>query len=127
MASNGSKPEDLTTRQRRAVAALLTERNVTAAAKKANVGERTLFTWFADSRFRLAVREAEGDAIDAASRRLVGLADGAIDALSAVLADQESGAAVKLRAAEAILGHLLKLRELGTLEARIAALEGRLT
>jgi hypothetical protein len=122
MAENGN-PDELTTRQRKAVACLLSERNALAAAKAAGVGERTLFRWLADPVFRVAVREAEADAIDTASRRLVGLSDTAIDTLAGILTDEETAPALKLRAAQAILDHLLKLRELATVEARLAALE----
>lgn len=122
MAQTGTDNE-LTTRQRRAIAALLTERNVSAAAQAANVGVRTLYTWLAEPAFRLAVREAESTAIDAAARRLVGLADGALSVLAAMLTDNDTAPALKLRAAQTILDHLLELRELATLESRVAALE----
>ena len=124
MAANGN-PAELTTRQRRAIAALLAARNVQAAAKQAAVGERTLHRWLTEPAFTAALRQAEGQALDAAARRLVGLADGAISVVVSVIMAKETGPAVKLRAAGMVLDSLLKLRELATLEARVVALEAQ--
>jgi DNA-binding transcriptional LysR family regulator len=122
MAENGS-PNELTTRQRRAVVALLQARNIGEAAKAAGIGQRTLYRWLADPLFRGELLTAEGDMIDQAARRLVGLQDGAIDVLQAELADPTTSPAVRLRAAQAVLDYLLKLRELRDTEARLTALE----
>ncbi|MFM8320970.1 MAG: transposase family protein [Chloroflexota bacterium] len=122
MAENGSVGE-LTPRQQRTIAALLQARNVSDAARMAGVGERTLYRWMGDPLFRAALASAEGDAIDQATRRLVGLQDGAIDLLQAMLEDPTAAAAVRLRAAQSVLDYLLKLRELRDVEARLAALE----
>jgi hypothetical protein len=125
MARNGS-PEGLSERQRRAIAALLSARNVGEAARAANVGQRTLYRWLADAGFRAALLEAEGDAIDAATRRLVGLTEAAIDTLTTVMNDAEAPRGVQLRAAQGVLDYLLKLRELRNVEERLSRLEGLL-
>lgn len=79
MANNGiSKP--LTNRQRRAIAALLSQSDITAAALAAHVGVRTLHRWMNTPDFKAALLAAEGDAIDRATQRLIGLQDGAINA-----------------------------------------------
>lgn len=112
---------ELTNRQRKAIAALLSTRNVTEAAQASQVGERTLYRWLTLPDFRSAVTEAEGEAIDAAARRLIGLQDSAINTIQDVLA--KASAAVKLRAAQTILDYLLKLRELRSIEHRLTELE----
>jgi hypothetical protein len=120
MAKNGAQTE-LSSRQRRTLAALLTTRNAQEAAALAQVGERTLARWLAQPEFRNALLVAEGEAIDSAARRLASLADGAIDALAEIL---ETGKEANKRlAAQAILDNLLKLRELRNLEQRLAGLE----
>lgn len=112
---------ELSSRQRKAIAALLSTRNVTEAAQASQVGERTLYRWLTLPDFRSAVTEAEGEAIDAAARRLIGLQDSAINTIQDVLA--KASAAVKLRAAQTILDYLLKLRELRSIEHRLTELE----
>ena len=123
MAENGRQTKDLTPAQRRAIAALLTERNARAAAAKAKVAERTLYRWLADPDFAVALAAAEGDIIAGATRRLLALQDKAIDAVDGVFADAETSAAVKLRAAQLTIDAMLKLRELRNVESRLAALE----
>lgn len=117
-----SANDDLTTRQRRAVAALLSARDIKAAAAAANVGYNTLRTWLDDPAFVAELRSAEGQAIDAATRRLIDLQGQAIDALAEVLGSGAS-AAVKVRAAAVVLDGLLRLRELRNIEERLSRLE----
>lgn len=123
MAENGRQTRELTPAQRRAVAALLTERNTRAAAEKAKVAERTLYRWLADARFTQALTEAEGEVIAGATRRLLQLQDLAIDAVDVIFQDKDAAPAAKLRAAALVIDGLLKLRELRNVERRLAALE----
>ncbi len=124
MSKNGAQKE-LTTAQHRALASLLVSKNVRAAAEASGIAERTLWRWLEDTRFALALSAAEGQAVDAAVRRLVGLQDKAVDVLEKVLDDEEALASLKLRAAIAVLEQLIKLRELRNVESRLAALETR--
>ncbi len=48
----------LTHKQDKALIALLTEPTITAAAKKAGIGERTLYRWLDDPLFAGALRQA---------------------------------------------------------------------
>lgn len=124
MAENGSSAGSLTARQQRAVRALLTCKSVGDAAASSGVGERTLYRWLTDPAFRVALAAAEGDLLDAATRRLLGLQEQAISTLERMLADGSAASdTVKLRAAEQVLSHLLKLRELRDIEQRLTALE----
>ena len=121
MAINGNP--GLTSRQRRAIAALLSSRDVKAAALAAHVGERTLYRWMGEPGFRAALSLAEGGAIDGATRRLLTLTDPAITTIALVMADHGNPAGVRLRAAQAVLDYLLRLRELRNIETRLEALE----
>lgn len=123
MAGNGSAADILTHRQQAAVRALLACKSVAEAAQRAGVGERTLYRWLADPAFRAALSAAEGDLLDAATRRLLGLQEGAIEVFEAVLKDASAAPSARLRAAQAVLDHLLKLRELRDVEQRLTALE----
>ena len=120
MAENGSK---LSAKQHRALSALLTSKSVAEAAAATGLGERTIYRWLTDPAFRQALSAAEGDLIDAATRRLLTLQGTALDTLEAVLGDEDASAGVRIRAAQMVLDHLLKLRELRDIEQRLQALE----
>jgi len=102
----------------------LTARNVTHAAELAGVAYRTLCRWLTQDQFRAALAQAESNAVDTAARRLAGLGAEAIDVISLVLLTAQSEN-VALRAAQAVLDNLLKLREQHALEKRLAALEAQ--
>ena len=122
MAANG-----ITRNQKRAIAALLTCRNVQDAADQTGLGHRTISRWLAeDEAFQIALSQAEGQAIDAATRRLVVLADEAINTLRDLIKSTDATDSVRLRAAQAVLAHLLKLRELRNVEQRLTELERKI-
>ena len=120
MAENGN---DLSTKQVRAVQALLSAKNVAEAAAATGLGERTLHRWLTEDAFRAALAAAEAELLDAATRRLLHLQGAAIDTFETVLDSEEASAALKLRAAQAVLDNLLRLREVHSLEQRLLELE----
>ena len=111
----------LTPKQRRGIAALLTCPTITEAAQVAECGERTLYTWLDDPAFLAELRAAEDAMVDAAVRQLAVAAGAAVAALADLVDNGQP--AVRLKAADAILNHLLRLRELRNLEGRITELE----
>lgn len=124
MAQTGKSGDVLTAAQQKAVQALLTAPSIAAAAKSAGVAERTLHRWLRENaHFRDALAQAEGQVIGAVTRRLVGYADHALTVMVTVMADKTNSPATRLRAAQAILDSMLRLRELRNLEERISALE----
>ena len=112
--------------QLRAVAALLVERDVRAAAKAAGVSERALWRWMDLPDFQRELKQAEARAVDAAVRRLADLTGEAVDTLRAVMADTEAPAGSRVTAANAALSRLMDLKQLNDLEGRLAAVEARL-
>jgi transposase-like protein len=114
---------ELTHKQRRAVEALLTSGEIAAAAREVNVSRDTLHRWLKQPLFVQAVREAESRAIDDLSRLLVRLARTAAATLAKAMSDPTIPPATRVRAADAVLGRLLQLRELATLETRVTELE----
>ncbi len=115
----------LSAKQRRAVTALLTEPDMTAAAKAAGVSRDTLYRWLAESAFQAALRDAEASAIAAVSRSLVRLAERAATTLDGAMTDPAAASSTKVRAADIVLARLLQVRELVALETRVAELEAR--
>jgi len=113
----------LSPKQRKAVEALLTTGEVTAAAQAAGVARHTLYRWLKEPCFIAAVRETEARALDELSRLLVRLGRTAAATLAKAMSDPAAPYPTRVRAADATLGRLLQLRELATLEARVQALE----
>ncbi|MDP9358838.1 MAG: hypothetical protein M3R02_26885 [Chloroflexota bacterium] len=114
----------LTPKQRKAVEALLTTGEVTAAsAQAAGVSKDSIYRWLKEPLFLAAVREAEAKALDDLSRLLVRLGRTAAATLAKAMGDPVAPYPTRVRAADAVLGRLLQLRELATLEARVAELE----
>ena len=119
MASNGN----LTPAQARFAAALLTARNVTDAATKAGIPERTAHRWMADPTFRAQLAAKESEVWDDATRRLGALLSPALSVLGAVMADPNTPPGTRISAAGRIIDAALKLREQRTFEERLTALE----
>jgi hypothetical protein len=124
MAQNGMDTEKLSQPQQKAIVALLENKKVADAAKKAGVPVRTLYRWMAeDVEFKACLKAAEGDLIDSAVRRLVGIADRSIDVIKEILNDEEVKDAVRLRAATTGIEAMLKMRELRNVEDRLSEIE----
>ena len=83
MAENGK----LSPSQQRAIGALLTSRNVRAAAETAQVSERSLHRWLEDDHFVGELRKAEDRVIDQAVRRLLHFQEGALAVIVSTMAD----------------------------------------
>ena len=107
--------------QRVTVEKLLTCGDVSAAASAAGVARSSVYRWMREPAFVAELRSAEAMAVDSLSRSLAGLGHLAASALRDALTDPKMS--IRLRASEVIIGNLLKLRELVSLESRIAELE----
>lgn len=118
--------DNLTLKQRKAITALMTQPDTAAAARAAGVSRDTLYRWLAEPAFQSALRKAEAAAIAAVSRSLVRLAERAAATLEGAMSDEAATASVRVRAADAVLGRLLQVRELVDLETRVQELEARL-
>ncbi len=116
-------PAELTPKQRKAIETLLATGEVAAAAREAGVSRDTLHRWLKQPGFAQAVRDAEAKALDDLSRLLVRLGRTAAATLAKAMGDAATPPATRVRAADAVLGRLLQLRELATLETRVAELE----
>ena len=113
----------LPAKQRRCIEALVITGDVTQAAAAGNVARKTVYQWLKSADFREALKEAEADALDNLSRRLVSLADKAASVLETVLDDKKASNSQRLRASEIVLSNLLRMRELIDHEERLAAVE----
>jgi len=115
--------QTLSTKQRKALEALLQTGEVSHAATVAGVSRDTIYRWMKQPAFASAVRHAEAQAIDEVSRVLIRLSRSAVGTLAAAMADREGPFGPRIRAADITLSRLLQVRELAVLEERLAALE----
>ena len=120
MSKNGSI---LNTRQRRAIAALLVEKSVADAAQTAGVGQSSIYRWLHNRYFVGELRKLEAGIIDQAARRLLKLQTQSLDTLEDLLIRQGVSDTDRRLAAQFVLSHLLKIREITVLEERIQAME----
>jgi len=115
--------EKLTRKQEQALAALLAETTIAAAAERARVGEVTLWRWLKQPDFLAAYRAARREVVEKAVAQLQQSSWAAATTLLKLLAS--SSDSVRLRAAVAILEHASKGVELIDFEERLSALELR--
>jgi len=116
--------DNLTPKQRKAIASLMTTGDVSQACRDAGISRETIYRWFKQDTFKDAIDQATSEAIESLSRSLVLLGDQATQTLRNAMSDQDTPIATRVRAADVVLGRLLQLRELYTLEARVTELEG---
>src|SRR5262245_752551 len=99
--------EKLTRKQEAAIAAMLTEPTLTAAAALAGVSERTLRRWVRQPSFAAAYRQDRRELVDTAIGRVQAATGQAVDVLIAVA---KGGAkdSDRVRAASALLDHAFR-------------------
>lgn len=113
--------ENLTTKQKRAIAAMIASGSTTQAAAAAGITTDTWYRWMQDADFQAALRSAGTEALETFGRAVGGLADLTMEALRDGL---EAGSInVRLRAAGMTLDAILRIRQHVELENRLLALE----
>lgn len=110
-------------RRRKALAAILDEPSLVAAAKACGFGVATLRRWMKAEAFKRALDEARRVAYGVAVGRLQQGSEGAARALQEVIDDPEASHTVKISAARSILEFAAKSIDVTDLELRIAELE----
>jgi len=113
--------EKLTRKQEQAIACLLAEPTVTAAANRCGVGEATLRRWLRDPQFQSAYRAARRSVLDVAIASLHQAGTDAVAALRRAVNSGQPG--VEVRAAGIILDHVLGTLDRMDVEERLQRLE----
>ena len=114
---------ELSPRQERAIAALMTEQSILRAAQVAGVGERTLHKWLDRPHFAAEYRRVRREAFRQAVSLCQRLASSAVATLAKIMADAKAPYSAKVSAAQALLKFGREGIELEDLEARLSALE----
>lgn len=112
----------LTKNERRALAAILSNRTTIKAAESCGLSERTLRRYMARPWFRSAITEAETAMIDDTTRRLLAGQQRALDALEILIRGGKKESDQRL-AGQAWLDFTLRYRELQNIEQRVSNLE----
>jgi hypothetical protein len=120
MAGHGEK---FGRKKEEAIAALLTQPSVEAAARLVGIGPRTLFSWLRIPEFQTAYRKARRDVQYQATARLQHAAGAAASTMLKLMVDVNVPAAIRLRAAEAVYDRGVEGIETEDIEVRVAALE----
>jgi hypothetical protein len=110
-----------TRKREQAIAALLTEPTLAAAANRSGVGETTLWRWLQDPDFQNAYASARRSLVDAAIGNLQQAATEAVACLRRNLTCGHMG--TEVRAAGVILEHVLGALDRLDLEERLRRLE----
>jgi transposase-like protein len=121
--SKSSNLYELNEKHVRAIEALLQEPTVSSAAKKAGVGQATLFRWLNDPQFARAYKEARGRMLEGTLTSLQSASVDAVKCLREVINDTTAQASARVSAAKSVLDLSLKAREIFELEDRIEYLE----
>lgn len=111
----------LNRKQLHAVPHLVGCETVEEAARKAGIARGTLHGWLKNEEFQEAVHEARKRLLDRALHRLSNICLKAVNTLERLLSAESE--AVARAAANDILGHALKHRELSEIEARLESVE----
>ena len=117
------KSGKLTSKKRKAIAALIGGATVTEAADKAGVKRQTVHTWLNEKDFKTELKIAEAKVLDEVSRKLVALADMAVGAFKDVLDNSKVDISLRVQAADKLIRRLIELRTQVDLEERVSELE----
>jgi transposase-like protein len=106
-----------------AIAALLTQPSIEAAARAVGIGTRTLLRWLQIEEFQTGYRKARRDVQSQATARLQQATGAAATTMLKLMVDANVPAAVRLRAAECVFDRAVKGVEIEDVEVRVATLE----
>lgn len=104
-------PRELSQQQKLVITALADGRSPSAAARLAQCSRSSIRRWMALAHFREALEEAEAARIEKVQARLWRATDKAIVALEQIVDQEDGDPNVKVKAAQAILSGLARLRK----------------
>ena len=123
MSIRGGHGQKLSRNKERAIAALITNSSIPAAAKAAGIAEATLWRWLKIDAFKKAYRQARSEIVSHAISQLQKGLTRAIDALFEIVENSEAPASARVSAARSIIDTALKSAEMEDLVGRVEALE----
>lgn len=112
---------EISPKQQKLIALLLTERTIDVACQKANVAPTTYWRWMREQQFLFAYRAARRGIFENTVAKLQSIVFAAVDTLERNLNCENP--AVEIRAAAIVLEQSLKGLEILDVEARLETLE----
>lgn len=114
----------LTTRQQKALQALLTYPTKKAAAEAAGITDRTMRTYLANEEFQSEYKKAFHALVTEATRQAQQSLSPALSALKSIVEDEEESSSSRIAAARALLEYGLRLTEFNDILQELESIEG---
>jgi len=108
-------------KQAKAIPILLSADCIEVAAKQVGVTKNTIYSWLKQQDFKQALSEARKKLLDKALDKLTGISMKAVNTLEQLLNAESE--AVRRAAANDVLGHAIKYKEVAEIEARLESVE----
>ena len=116
--------EVLTTKQLKAIPIILAARTYEEGCKAAEVNKTTFYAWMQNETFKAEFERQRTELVDTAFSQIAQNIERAVSTLVGLLDATDDR--LRQLAANDVIGHFLKHRELAEFEERIAAIERRL-
>ncbi len=117
------KVTGLTSRQRKAIEAILENKTITQASKHAGVSRKTIYVWLGQPSFREELDRLGGIILDEVSHRMVSLASEAVEKLAEILHSEDVPIRERIQVVNIILTRAVDLWDIYNLNKRIEVLE----
>ncbi len=109
-----------------AIAAIVANPTIKAAAAACGVTEKTMHAWLNEPDFAKKVRQAQEEIAREGIRRVMNTIGTALDVLEEVATNKEGNPGTRVSAAKALLDQYMRAYEMDIVQRRLDALERRL-
>lgn len=109
--------------QLQALPVLATSPNYSQAARTLGISTERIYAWLKDSLFCEELNKLRDEIVEDSIAKMKGYTTKAVDVLGSLL--EHSNATIRLRASNALIGHVSKFIELQEMERRLLQLEQR--
>jgi hypothetical protein len=113
--------QNLTEKQRKAVISILEAKSISEGVKKAGISRTTFYEWLKTPGFKSEFSRQRNELIELGLDELKAATGEAVKVLKGLLGSKNEG--IRFRAAESILTHVEKFKELEEIEKRLTEIE----
>ena len=115
----------VTTKQNKAIEALLLTNTIDRAAKRANGSEASFYRWMKQESFQTALRAARRDILAHTTTRLRQMSVRALDTLENVMDDEKSSSASRVSASRLAMDMMYRGAAIDDIIERLKTVEGK--